>query len=326
MGRLAALFFIVVAGAGCDGAVPCSRASECGSGSVCIAGSCVTATPCTSSRACPSLVCDITAGSCVECTADVDCPVDLVCREQVCGTPPAACRSDRECSAMGLVCDETVGICVECAADGDCPTGGVCRDRACAAGCSSDRDCSAMALVCDFVGGTCVECVAPTDCDPASTCNAEHTCVPDPDRDAGAPGDAAPRADAGGLDAGVPAPDAGGADAGGTGPTHATLRLTWSISDTFGPLTCFDVGIAQVMATVTPSVGSPITRTFRCGDGAGDITGLDFGVVWVSTQGNNASGTFLVSGSITSLTLAASPCSSVVGGECVHETHTDFAF
>jgi hypothetical protein len=81
------------------------------------------------------LICDRTAGRCVECAASTDCDSGLACYGNHCRPP---CTSDRQCTPIGLLCDRTAGLCAECLGDVDCDglrcVAGVCRSSALGAG------------------------------------------------------------------------------------------------------------------------------------------------------------------------------------------------
>src|SRR5689334_16107652 len=180
------------------------------------------------------------------CVHAVDCDPGTVCVAGSCADA-IRCTSSRMCP--GLVCDLGRALCVECTSDVDCTAGLTCQSDVCAppaAACHSDRDCSAMGLVCDVAGGVCVECVRPVDCGLGMYCAVDHVCR------VGETPDAGPESDAGGppppVDAGA-GHDAGGtvgADA-GTPAGHGAIHVRWTISDTYGPLTCYDVGMASVL-------------------------------------------------------------------------------
>jgi hypothetical protein len=224
----------------------------------------------------------------------------------------------------GQVCDPTAGICVDCVTAVDCADGDACEGGVCVAppaACASDRDCSTMALVCDRAAGHCVECNVGMDCPGTMRCQSDHRCGDDA-VDAGPARDAALS-----VDAAIVPPIDGGRDAAPvdanddamTGPTTGGLRFAWMISDASGPLTCADVGVARVMANLGLSDGSSMSPSFRCGDGMGVVTGLPFGLVTISGQGNDASGSFLHAGGGGTITLAPDPCDAIIAGSCVRD-------
>ena len=109
----------------------CTTNSQCtGNTPVCTAGTCVA---CGSDADCPGAHCatgagDSHKGACVACTASSQCSNP----KPVCGTADTcgACASNPDCAgnAAGAVCDTTGGSCVQCAASSDCsdPNNPVC--------------------------------------------------------------------------------------------------------------------------------------------------------------------------------------------------------
>jgi Cys-rich repeat protein len=99
------------------------------------------------------------AGACVQCTLDEQCPSGRVCVNGTC-TPPTRCNRNEQCPA-GQVCDPTTNTCKmpppPCTTDAMCPAGTVCNGTFCEAPktpCTTDANC-ASGQYCDNAVGYC---------------------------------------------------------------------------------------------------------------------------------------------------------------------------
>lgn len=159
------------AGAACAGDSDCSPGYRCNMESVCEpepepGPACQTDDDCPPRESCQGGACEPVR---LECTADVDCPVDQYC------SPDGTC-----------VLAE--GPPPECAADDDCPAGEACTDGACfpvAAECSTDDDCPVDHFC--SAGGECLpieqappECQEDLDCVDGEVCRDQFCVVPNP--------------------------------------------------------------------------------------------------------------------------------------------------
>ena len=130
---------------------------------------------CSSDTSCPGGRCARSAGACVQCVIQEDCPVaGQICASNRC-VAATHCASSRACTAQ--VCDTSRGICVDCLTNDDCPTGQACRANLCvpAAPCRSSRECNLHGQVCAPTG-VCVDCATDPDCDPGQFCGTEGLC------------------------------------------------------------------------------------------------------------------------------------------------------
>jgi hypothetical protein len=75
------------------------------------------------------MVCNTSAGRCVQCIASADCSEDQLCVANVCRK---SCASDIVCTPMGLLCDKTNGYCAQCLGHGDCADSEHCAMGKCA--------------------------------------------------------------------------------------------------------------------------------------------------------------------------------------------------
>lgn len=108
----------------CNDDVACGSDFECSLGERCRSGRCVF-TGCTKDTDCATGRCLGETYSCVECSANGDCPRDRpVCdvTRNVC----QSCRTDAECTVPGPARCGPGGACVHCLADDDCPNGLTC--------------------------------------------------------------------------------------------------------------------------------------------------------------------------------------------------------
>jgi outer membrane exchange protein TraA len=115
---------------GAAGMPPCSTGNYCGDG---LCQSCVTPDHCGATCiTCPQNRYICSAGQCVQCTADDQCPNGQTCNigTGTC-TPPMACSTGNDCP-KGQVCDADMHVCVNppmtCATNdpGMCPAGQMC--------------------------------------------------------------------------------------------------------------------------------------------------------------------------------------------------------
>lgn len=108
----------------CNSDVACGSDFECSLGERCTRGRCVF-TGCTKDADCPTGRCLGDTYSCVECSANGDCPRDRpVCdvMRNVC----QSCRTDAECTVPGPARCGPAGSCVHCLVNDDCPNGLTC--------------------------------------------------------------------------------------------------------------------------------------------------------------------------------------------------------
>jgi Cys-rich repeat protein len=139
----------------------CAAGNYCGDG---LCQACVTAEHCGAACVkCPENRYLCSAGSCVMCVSDDQCPNGEIC-DPVLGNciPPAPCAYQSDCP-IAMECDACApnvcsGLPVPCTADSQCPSGQVCGARRyCAAPpvpCSSDATCPPRQL-CDTAAGFC---------------------------------------------------------------------------------------------------------------------------------------------------------------------------
>jgi hypothetical protein len=111
-----------------------------------------------------SLVCDVDAGSCVECLSDAQCfapygacdPKEHRCFQCVTSLD---CGTGQACEPMTHHCGKTCTSVIECVVAGadHCSAGGICG------ACDDVNDCD-MGLKCETASGRCVECAVNMDC------------------------------------------------------------------------------------------------------------------------------------------------------------------
>ncbi|TVR01003.1 MAG: hypothetical protein EA398_10885 [Deltaproteobacteria bacterium] len=156
-----------------DGGEICNRSTDCDTTTVCLAGRCRT----------------------LECTGDIDCPIDSRCLGTICRAAPP-CASDATCGPTGWCedgrcnpgCENNAGCggtslfrCMDnrcaatCGGDGECSAGERCRDGVCTAeecsgfgaeGCPDGQRCDG--------DGRCIDAVA---CSSSESCTPEEHCV-----------------------------------------------------------------------------------------------------------------------------------------------------
>jgi hypothetical protein len=130
---------------------------------------------CTTKQECSAGVCDLTAGTCVECLRTEDCRGDASCKDRRC-VPRTRCGNTFDCPE-GQVCGRSEGYCAECFGDADCSDGG-CLNEVCRPHCESDKDCLEFEQLCDFARSLCVDCVTDGDCEQSEYCG-NGACQPD---------------------------------------------------------------------------------------------------------------------------------------------------
>ncbi len=110
-------------------------------------------TPCQSDKQCiaEDQVCNTTAGLCVDCLADTDCPAPNACKGFTCAPPASPCQSSKECSPE-QVCHKGVGLCVECESDDDCLGGKACLETVCVDPKLAGKVCTAGETRCEADG------------------------------------------------------------------------------------------------------------------------------------------------------------------------------
>lgn len=110
-------------------------------------------TPCQSDKQCiaEDQVCNTTAGLCVDCLADTDCPAPNACKGFSCAPPASPCQSSKECSPE-QVCHKGVGLCVECESDDDCLGGKACLQTVCVDPKLAGKVCTAGETRCEADG------------------------------------------------------------------------------------------------------------------------------------------------------------------------------
>lgn len=141
----------------------CAAGSYCGDG---LCQACTVADHCgTSCSPCPSDRRSCSAGACVQCLRDDECPSDRVCSGGSC-VPPTSCTVDAQCE-LGRVCDPSTNRCkMGCSSDARCASGQICdaATQRCAVPppgrCGSDAACS-TGEVCDVAAHRCQAAPAP---------------------------------------------------------------------------------------------------------------------------------------------------------------------
>jgi hypothetical protein len=158
----------------------CRSSTDCTSPTVCSTSSftCIPSCAIDGGTQCIDLVCDPSAGLCVQCLDDTQCTTDApICTADVdAGNYCVQCLTANDCPASAPlcsynscvpscvfpdggtscpygVCDVGTGICVQCLTDGDCQFGGAVR-------CTADID----------AGNYCVQCLTANDCGDAGPC------------------------------------------------------------------------------------------------------------------------------------------------------------
>lgn len=156
----------------------CATGSYCGDG---ICQACTVTEHCgTSCSPCPSDRRICSAGACVQCLSDDQCPSNRVCSGGSC-VPPTPCTVDAQCE-LGRVCDPYTDRCeMGCSSDARCASGQICdaATQRCAGPppgwCGADAPCSA-GEVCDVAAHRCGPAPAPADStsapDPTAGCSA----------------------------------------------------------------------------------------------------------------------------------------------------------
>ncbi len=130
------------------------------------AGACVA---CTSNSDCPDpalSICDLTLNRCVQCDVVGDCRANEVCLADVTHTCIPSCLNMQACPPRASYCDPTRNVCLGCRNDGDCDVGQICDLTSGRCGeCSADTDCHRKPFVkCDRITSHCVECLRNSDC------------------------------------------------------------------------------------------------------------------------------------------------------------------
>jgi Cys-rich repeat protein len=123
---------------------PCATYADCAHATdQCVFGLCASPITCWSNKNCSKygLKCDVSAGQCVQCVTNTDCPSGDTCSSGHCVVPTTkttttttttGCTSNATCSA-GTVCNTTTHACVQCVSNADCPSGDVCQSAMCVA-------------------------------------------------------------------------------------------------------------------------------------------------------------------------------------------------
>jgi Cys-rich repeat protein len=105
---------------------------------------------CGTDNDCPGMLCDVSTGRCVPCTAQRQnlCPPTQHCADNRCVD---GCRADDGCASTPTTprCDATRNTCVQCVEDAQCGAGELCRANACVPGCSPTRACPNGGACCD---------------------------------------------------------------------------------------------------------------------------------------------------------------------------------
>ncbi len=151
-------------------------------------------------------VCNESAKSCVECTADGNCSGT----KSACNTATntcVQCTKNGNCSGATPFCDTSKNACVACLSGTDCKdaTESACVDGSCSP-CTTNPDCTNISGKNVCTGGTCVQCTANDEspcggksCNPTkNTCTGTnrgsvdicHSCVADSECIGGVPSDA----------------------------------------------------------------------------------------------------------------------------------------
>lgn len=129
----------------------CDIIDDCPDCNICVNGIC--------EPQCPEDQC--VNGTCVECTADADCPCNQVCLNGKCVCPDGSSK------------DSTTGCCHFCDDDGDCDICNVCIEVNGARTCVP-KECPG---VCDPSTGNCVDCLNTGDCGGNNRCCVNKKCV-----------------------------------------------------------------------------------------------------------------------------------------------------
>ena len=162
---------------------PCQSSSDCAhaaTGHVCSAGTCVvcgTNADCPSGKKCNAMT------ACVDCVGAGDCMagqkcVAMTCTQgcdtnnpcptgKVCDPVAGACVGcveNTDCSGGTPVCDPVRHKCVGCFVDTDCMPGQICASGSCTSGCSGAHPQCPNGQVCNISQGACVGCLADGDC------------------------------------------------------------------------------------------------------------------------------------------------------------------
>ncbi len=130
---------------------------------------------CKSDKECLALdrVCNKSAGLCVDCNEDTDCPLNHICQANDCVPPRASCSSSKDCAGLSQICDKQKGICVDCLGDNDCGATQRCIDTVC------------KAMVCQAGEATCDDAATLRVCQANGMgfdfkpCTASHSCIAD---------------------------------------------------------------------------------------------------------------------------------------------------
>ena len=218
---------------------------------------------------------------------------------------PFPCRSAALATLVALL---LAGV-YTAACVGDSVTGPTTREPLAADGGGSD------AKAC--VPGASIACTGQSGCPSSQVCSADGTAL------------GPCTCTVGSGDGGQPGMDAAPTDSGDAGlsSTLGAVHLTWILkgATTGSTLTCAQVtnqtGV-ELLLTASGGAQLPVKRTFPCVGNEGDLVAVPVGTYTAVADMLNAMSQSLGSSAATPVTVASSPCDTVVSNECVRNLTT----